>query len=446
MKRVQPSSYCAAFVAVFVMLTITASGAEIIRVPASIPTRLDADVTEALNAFLETVPDGATVEFPEKSAYRIEGTVLLKNRRGITLDGRGATFQATDPMPDYEKSKDYSGWRMVRTRSQWRVQDCEGIVLRNMRVIGAHDNSGRAGDYDYNREAQHAFDLLGVTNVLVEAVHVSDVFGDGVYISARSRGVTVRKSRIERTGRQAVAIGTAFGILIEDNDIVDSRRGLLDIEPYGEEWSCGDIRVIGNRFGDSRLLALPMGGSGAIGAVLVANNTFSGPNGTPLVMHRTKSEGVKRGPFFFVGNSGKVGGSPAPGLRFGEVAGVLIAGNRLGFTEKRKMSVLSTQMGPVGVFGNWFPGAARLAEDDVTGRLVERANAFEEGTASRAEIEVIPGGYAVRVKLDGELECVGLMRAEGKTGPELEAFGCKTQGQWSWELRQDGKVMNKAAN
>lgn len=59
---------------------------------------------------------------------------------------------------------------------------------------------------------------------------------------------------------------------------------------------------------------------------------------------------------------------------------------------------------------------------------------------------MIPGGYAVRVKLDGELECVGLMRAEGKTGPALEAFGCKTQGQWSWELRQDGKVIEKAAN
>lgn len=426
------------------LTTISALAAETVKPPDSIPTGLDADATEALNAFLESVSDGATVEFPEKAIYRVEGTLMLKDRKGLTIEGNGATFRATDPMPDYAKDENYSGWRMVRTRSQWRVENCENITLRNIRVIGAHPNPGREGDYDYNREAQHAFDLLGVTNVLVENVHVSDLFGDGVYISKHSRGVTVCKSRIEGVGRQGIAIGSAWHILIEDNDILDSRRGLLDIEPYGKEWACGDIRVIGNRFGDSRLLALPMGGSGAIGAVLVANNTFTGPNGTPLVKHETKTENVKRGPFFFVGNSGKVGGSPAPGLKFGEVAGVLVAGNRLSFTEKRKMSVLRSAMGPAGVFGNRFPGAARLSEEAVAPNLVEFGNVLEEGPANPAEIEVLDGGYAVRVKLGDGLECAGIMRAEGESGPALEAFDLKTEGQWVWQLLKDGEVIERA--
>jgi len=424
--------------------TGTAAEGKVLQVPGTIPTGLKHDATAALNKFLQSVPNGVTVQFPENAVYRIEGTLLLKEQQGITVDGRGATFRATDPMPDYQKAGNYSKWRAVRTRAQWRIKDCRDIVLRNIQVIGAHKNAGRKGVYDSNREAQHAFDLLGVTGVVVESVRISDVYGDGVYISAGSHNVTVRNSHIQRTGRQGMAVGKAYGVLIQSNDIRDSRRGLLDIEPYGREWSCGDVRVIGNRFGGSRLLALPMGGSGAIGAVLVANNTFEGPNGTPLVSHRTKSTGVKRGPFFFVGNSGNIGGSPAPGLRFGEVSGVLIAGNRLSFNKKREMSVLSTQTGKAGVFGNWFPGASRLAADDVLPLITARANKLTAGAASPAEITVIQGGYAVRIKLTASLECAGLMRASGTTGPPLEGFGLKTTGQWVWELRSSGKVVEHA--
>ncbi len=256
-----------------------------------------------------------------------------------------------------------------------------------------------------------------VTGVLIENIHASDVWGDGVYISKGSRDVTVRKCRIERTGRQGMAIGTAFDILIEDNDILDSRRGLLDIEPYGKDWACGDIRVIGNRFGDSRLLALPMGGGGETGAVIVANNVFTGPNGTPLVMHRTKEPGVKRGPFFFVGNTAKIGGSPAPGLRFGEIDGVLIAGNSLTLNPKRKMAVISTKKGATAIFGNHFPGADRISDESVKPLLVESGNTMEAGEASPAEVREIDGGYAVRVKLPDESEIVGIMRAEGNLRP-----------------------------
>ncbi len=425
-------------------LSVAALHAETLTVPATIPTGLEKDVTAELNEFLKSAPDGSTVEFPGKAVYRIEGTLLLKGRKGLTIDGKGATIRATDPLPDYGKKDNYSGWRKVRTRSQWLVEDCEDMVFKNLRVIGAYENGGRQGVYDYNREAQHAFDILAVKGILIENIHASDVWGDGVYISKNSREVTVRKCRIERTGRQGMAIGSAFHILIEDCDILDSRRGLLDIEPYGKEWACGDIRVIGNRFGDSRLLALPMGGSGATAAVLVANNTFTGPSGTPLVMHRTKEVGVKRGPFFFVGNTARVGGSPAPGLRFGEVDGVLIAGNVLTFNPKRKMAVIGTKTGSTGVIGNSFPGADRISDEEEKAHLIESGNTMEEGKASPAEVREIEGGYAIRVKLADESEVVGLMRAEATDGPALAAFGLKTTKQWAWQLRKGTEVAEAA--
>ena len=416
----------------------------ILSVPDAITAASGKDVTVEFNAFLKDLPDGTTLNFPEKAEYRIEGTLLLEGKKGIVLEGNGATFRATDPLPDYGKKENYSDWKMVRTRSQWLIKDCENITVRDMRVIGAYKDGGREGEYDYNREAQHAFDILGVKGLIIEKIHASDVWGDGVYISKGSRDIIVRKSRIERTGRQGMAVGNAFGILIEDNDILNSRRGLLDIEPYGTDWACGDIRVIGNRFGDSRLLALPMGGSGSTGTVLVANNIFTGPNGTPLVMHRTKSEGVKRGPFFFVGNEARVGGSPAPGLRFGEVHGVLIAGNSLSFNPKRSMSVLTIPLGPAGVFGNSFPGAARLTTEESQPFLIESGNTFEEGPAKPAEILEIEGGYAVKVDLGGGKQVLGVMRASGTEGPVLKAFGIETEKQWAWELLENGKSVERA--
>ena len=413
-------------------------------VPASVPSGLEADATDALNAFLRNTPDHSTVSFPPGAVYRVEGTLLLEKRMGLIIEGNGATIRATDSLPDYAKAEDYNQWKHVRTRSQWRVLDSDNIVFRDLNIIGACQNAGREGEYDANREAQHAFDILGATDVLVESVHVTNVWGDGVYISKESQNVTVRNSRIEKTGRQGIAIGNAFGVLIENNDLLDSRRGLLDIEPYGKEWACGDIRVIGNRFGDSRLLALPMGGSGSTGAVLIANNSFTGPNGTPLVSHHTKTPEVKRGPFFFVGNTAEVGGSPAPGLKFSEVMGVLIAGNRLAFPESRRMNALSTQAGPVGVFGNRFPGASELADAEVTPMLIERGNTFTDADAIPARIEILDGGYAVKLALRDGVECVGIMRAQGAGGPELQAFGLRTTGQWVWELRKDGKAIEKA--
>ena len=77
--------------------------AETLSVPATIATGLEKGVTAELNEFLKSAPDGSTIAFPEKAIYRIEGTLHLKDRKGITIDGKGTTIRATDPLPDYGK-------------------------------------------------------------------------------------------------------------------------------------------------------------------------------------------------------------------------------------------------------------------------------------------------------------------------------------------------------
>lgn len=135
--------------------------------------------------------------------------------------------------------------------------------------------------------------------------------GDCVYVR-ESRRVVIRDSTLQRGGRQCLAVVTGRDVLIETNTIGDSRRGVTDIEPYGKDWATISISIIGNRLGGSRLLLLPMGGSGTIGSVFIADNVNTEHNGTPAVLNRGKP-GQQRGPFVMVNNRLTIGVSPAPG-------------------------------------------------------------------------------------------------------------------------------------
>ncbi|MEJ6644246.1 MAG: hypothetical protein QNL33_13435 [Akkermansiaceae bacterium] len=118
-------------------LLVATLHAETLSVPATIATGLEKGVTAELNEFLKSAPDGSTIAFPEKAIYRIEGTLHLKDRKGITIDGKGTTIRATDPLPDYGKKDNYSGWKTVRTRSQWLVENCQEMVAaRNLLLTG----------------------------------------------------------------------------------------------------------------------------------------------------------------------------------------------------------------------------------------------------------------------------------------------------------------------
>jgi hypothetical protein len=45
------------------------------------------------------VPSGREISFRKGGRYRIEGTLFLRNRHNITIDGNGATVFATAPGP-----------------------------------------------------------------------------------------------------------------------------------------------------------------------------------------------------------------------------------------------------------------------------------------------------------------------------------------------------------
>src|SRR5205823_12558932 len=65
--------------------------------PSSIAANCSTDVSAALQSWIDSVPDNATIAFPQNGCYRIESTLRLKDRHDLLLDGHGATLRATTP-------------------------------------------------------------------------------------------------------------------------------------------------------------------------------------------------------------------------------------------------------------------------------------------------------------------------------------------------------------
>jgi hypothetical protein len=412
-----------------------------VSVPKSICADLSEDVTGELNQFLDSLPDGSTVLFPSDARYRIDGTVLIEGKESITIEGGGVLFRAFDPGEEHAKQENYTGWKRTRCRAHIRISGGRNILVRDVEVHGAHPNAGQSGIYDSNREAQHGFDLIGVEGCTLENVTVHDVYGDCVYMS-KVRSVIVRDSKLTRCGRQGIAVGTGEDVLIENNEIGDSRRGVIDIEPYGKEWRASNIRIIGNRLGGSRLLLLPMGGSGRVGTVFVADNINTQHNGTPAVSN-TGHPGQHRGPFIMINNRLSIGGSPTQGLRVKYNDGVFIAGNKLLFPERRKMTALDLEGSHGAVVGNGFVDAAELIKKPTDMALL--SNELGAGAENLpAEWKQIAGGFAARVTLeDGEV--IALMRGGARMDSppvKIEAYGRSTTAKFAWFHVRDGELVN----
>ena len=109
--------------------------------------------------------------------------------------------------------------------------------MRNVTVRGANPNGGAtAAAYVPALEGQAGIVVQRATGVVIDSVHVSDTYGDAVYITGGATDVTIRRSTFERTGRQGVAIVNGQRIVVEDNEIRGVARSVFDLEPVGRAW------------------------------------------------------------------------------------------------------------------------------------------------------------------------------------------------------------------
>jgi hypothetical protein len=273
-----------------------ASG-RVIDVPDDIATDCSVDTTASLAAVIAEAPKNSTIRLAPDGCYRVDGTLLVYEKTGLTLDGRGATLQAVA--------------QGARTRRHLMVRGGRNLVIRNLAVKGVNPNAGPSRDSFVGRFAfQHGIALHGVDGTRIENVQVGGVYGDLVYIGVNGKGprarwsrdVTITDSVLDGSGRQGVAIVAGKRIAMDGNYIGGAGQSLIDLEANSGDGGAVDVRITNNTTGAARHFWLANKGAGLkIRDIVVRKNTAVEPT-AGLVFVYGPTTGY-RGPYRFEGNT-----------------------------------------------------------------------------------------------------------------------------------------------
>jgi hypothetical protein len=237
-----------------------------VTVPATIDPTGATDVTAALGRFIAAAPRGSTVVLRHRARYRVDGTLQLRDRSGLTLDGHGATLFAATPGGPYRAAIRLLGGR------RW--------TLRNLTVTGPKPPD--AG-FDPALQWQHGIDLRGVRGATLRGLTVRDVWGDGIYVglsidsAAWSRDVSIIDSRSAGTGRMGVAVTAGRDVLVHGGTWSQPGLSTFDIEPNGAPGGVRRVTIEHATLGaGSRARALDITGSGPVSAITFRDNILIG--------------------------------------------------------------------------------------------------------------------------------------------------------------------------
>ena len=281
-------------------------------VPAAIDASGGSNVTNALNAFIASVPNGATISFRANGHYRSEGILNVVNRSNLTFDGNGATIYATP--------------NTSANRRNWNVRNSSGITFEQMTVQGANP---QPGTYDPNHEFEHGFWIDGSSGIEISHVTMTRNRGDCVYLSDAggalpwSSNIWIHDSTCTGNGRMGIAIVAARHVIVERCSFSAIAYQVFDLEPNRQSppqgssyvtirnntvhgalkdylvgadgWGPIDhLTVTGNSVlgGTLRITVRPMAGSGyRRAAIVISNNTGTASSSGPL-MYFSANDGL----------------------------------------------------------------------------------------------------------------------------------------------------------
>ena len=310
-------------------------------VPQSIDATGRADDTKALQAFLNRVPNNRVIQFRRDGRYRIEGTLFLRNRHHLTIDGEGSLVFATT--------------RAGRNRAQWWITDGSQIVFRNLAVKGANPHGGVGEDAYVPKLANQAgFHFEGVDGAELDHVRVTDVYGDFAYLGrdehkVPSRNVWIHNSTFLRNGRQGIAVTAATNVIVEDNHFDDTRRSTIDLEPNAHSWHVTNVFVLNNTVGKGRLLFVASHGQGPVNNVVISGNRLLGH---PLTIDVLPPGKKRRSNWVVTNNVSNTVVRSRP-MRFAGIDGLVVSGNTQRVTGKQPGVVIAGDCG-AHVSGNQF--------------------------------------------------------------------------------------------
>jgi IPT/TIG domain len=315
------------------------------QIPATITSNCSVDVTQRIVSWIASVPNSSILSFTKGACYRIEGTIELRGRSGLTFEGNGATFRSFNPPADQ--------------RAIWRVVDSKYFVFRNMTIDGSY---AKGGTFTYSLQHAHAIDLRG-TNAEIAYVTMSDVAGDCVYFGlgytsalTRSSG-SLHDSTCVRTSRNAVAVSAGNDIRVERTTTDKIGFSVFNVEPnIGPGWGAQRVTFTGNTVGAYYLYAYALVENAPIADQAFTNNRVLGRGLRIGIVHPGASYRPAR--VTISGNSSNTA-QWAPAMEIQLVDGLTVTGN----TVPMWGGTMATVDGScaVNVSGNSYPGGTSQA-------------------------------------------------------------------------------------
>jgi hypothetical protein len=196
------------------------------QVPSSINATCSSNVSSALNSWIKSQPDGATLVFPSGSCYELGGDagINLSGRTGLTLQGAGSTLR-------------------LRTNgasnlsSAFFLQASSHITIKGFTVDGGNTATGTTGAKSaINEHKNGAVVRAKSAYVTFSGVTWDRLYGFGVLISDEGgagswpHDITVTGSTI-RGGEMGVGILAGENITVTGSTINDTVYTAFDLEP-----------------------------------------------------------------------------------------------------------------------------------------------------------------------------------------------------------------------
>jgi hypothetical protein len=242
-------------------------------VPASIDATGATDVHVPLNAWIEGVPDGSVIVFPD-GIYRLSQGVMLGSRQNLVfrlgnaefrLTGAGSSHFSSAFIPGYRRNVGWTGGAAHLT--------FEGGIVRGNDTCPGCPQPLRG-------ENQQAVRCNGSRYIEVTGMEVRAVSGDGAFFD-NCDDVWVHHNEVVTAGRNGLTVIKGQRVLGEDNLYGDVGYAVFDLEPNVSSEASADITwrrntVTGPWQSGIGLVSVDGAGTGAsIARVTIADITSS---------------------------------------------------------------------------------------------------------------------------------------------------------------------------
>lgn len=234
-------------------------------VPRSIVSDCSRPADPELNAWLATVPDGVTVNFRARTCYAQEQPLLLKKRKGLVINGHGATFKS---FAQNDNTKLVPNWFLMRSQR---------IRLTNMVIVGNFDDLGPPSPQRGAVTSNAGVGIYGGREIDVINVAIRHVFGDGVTVANAnyhdnedptpefSQNVRLRHLDITDAARHCVSPDEVTGFWLEDSKLNNCYLDGVDAEKDHLSDPMSDLHFLRNTFSNYFSVGLVIAIGGAPG-------------------------------------------------------------------------------------------------------------------------------------------------------------------------------------